>query len=87
MDTILGKQLKKFEINKVGAIVPGGKTGQDCIYNGLSAALKMYGEDCNVLIHDGVRPLITEQTITDCVHTVIERVVVLLVFLQQKHLL
>ena len=69
----LEKQLKKFEINKVNVIVPGGETGQDSIYNGLSVARKVYGDDCNVLIHDGVRPLITMQTITDCVNTVIEK--------------
>lgn len=69
----LKKQLKKFEINKVGIIVPGGETGQDSIYNGLSAAKEYYGADCNVLIHDGVRPLITEQTITDCVNTTNEK--------------
>ena len=69
----LEKQLKKFEINKVKAIVPGGETGQDSIYNGLAKTLQMYGEDCNVLIHDGVRPLITEQTITDCVNMVPEK--------------
>lgn len=66
----LQKQLKKFEINKVGSIVPGGTTGQDSIYNGLDATLKTYDSDCNVLIHDGVRPLITEQTISDCIATV-----------------
>lgn len=69
----LEKQLKKFEISKVGVIVPGGETGQDSIYNGLVATLKTYGSDCNVLIHDGVRPLITEQTITDCIITVEEK--------------
>ncbi len=69
----LEEQLKKFEINKVGAIVPGGETGQDSIYNGLVAAHKLYGEDCNVLIHDGVRPLITGQIISDCVNTVTEK--------------
>lgn len=66
----LHKQLKKFEINKVGVVVPGGQTGQDSIYNGLVAAREEYGTECNVLIHDGVRPLITEQTITDCINTV-----------------
>ncbi len=66
----LRKQLKKFEINRVGAIVSGGATGQESIYNGLVAAEKVYGEDCNVLIHDGVRPLITEQTITDNINAV-----------------
>ena len=66
----LEKQLKKFEINKVHCIVPGGETGQSSIYNGLSAAEMHYGDDCNVLIHDGVRPLITEQTISDCIKVV-----------------
>lgn len=68
----LKKQLKKFEISKVGIIVPGGETGQDSIYNGLVAAKDKYGIDSNVLIHDGVRPLITEMTITDCVNCVNE---------------
>lgn len=70
----LEKQLKKFEINKVVKIVPGGETGQDSIFNGLDVAYDRYGvENVNVLIHDGVRPLITEQTITDCVNTVEEK--------------
>lgn len=68
----LDKQLKKFEITKVGAVVPGGKTGQESIYNGLVAAKEVFGEECNVLIHDGVRPLITEQTISDNIDTVNE---------------
>lgn len=66
----LKKQLKKFEINKVGSIVPGGLSGQHSIYNGLRETLKKYGYDCNVLIHDGVRPLITEKTISDNIDTV-----------------
>ena len=71
----LKKQLKKFEINKVIDIVPGGNTGQDSIYNGLSAANRWNASHCEshedaiVLIHDGVRPLITEQTITDNIET------------------
>lgn len=73
----LKKQLRKFEINKVVEIVPGGESGQDSIYNGLCAA-ERYAKskntkDVNVLIHDGVRPLITEQTITDNIKTVIEK--------------
>ncbi len=62
----LQKMLKKFEISKVRKVVPGGETGQDSIYNGLVAAHEMSESDDDVvLIHDGVRPLITEQTITD----------------------
>ena len=67
----LKKMLKKFEINKVKAIVTGGATGQESIYKGLVAAKGFSeGEDDIVLIHDGVRPLITEQTITDNIEKV-----------------
>lgn len=69
----LEKQIKKFEITKVVEIVPGGETGQDSIYNGLSAAKLHFPEDSCVLIHDGVRPLITEQTITDNIQAVREK--------------
>lgn len=68
----LRKQLKKFEISKVVEIVPGGETGQDSIFNGLSAAKRHFPEDSCVLIHDGVRPLITQQTITDNIQTVMK---------------
>lgn len=69
----LEKMLKKFEINKVCKIVPGGETGQDSIYNGLVAASEISeSNDDIVLIHDGVRPLITEQTITDNIEKVKE---------------
>lgn len=65
----LKKMLKKFEINKVVRIVSGGASGQESIYKGLCAAEDFAKEkkDDNtiVLIHDGVRPLITEETITE----------------------
>lgn len=67
----LEKMLKKFEINKVKRIVTGGETGQDSIYNGLVAVQELSSnKDDVVLIHDGVRPLITEQTITDNIEKV-----------------
>ena len=67
----LEKMLKKFEINKVKKIVPGGETGQDSIYQGLVAAKDIsQGNEDIVLIHDGVRPLITEQTITENIEMV-----------------
>lgn len=61
----LKQQLEKFHITKVADIVPGGVTGQQSIYHGLKRAYELYHNDVAVLIHDGVRPLITEQTITD----------------------
>ena len=61
----------RFRLDKIGKIVPGGETGQMSIYNGLKAASEIYGRDDNiVLIHDGVRPLIDAQTITDNIESV-----------------
>ena len=37
--------------------MPGGRRGQDSIYNGLVCARRHYADDTIVLIHDGVRPL------------------------------
>ncbi len=64
--------LKKYHIAKVKAVVEGGKTGQLSIYSGIKKAVELYGEDNNiVMIHDGVRPLITEKTISDNIDSVI----------------
>lgn len=63
--------LYKFRVEKVKKIVPGGESGQLSIYNGLCAAEEVAGgRDCVVLIHDGVRPLITEQLIADNIQSV-----------------
>lgn len=60
--------VKAYGIHKVRDIVSGGRTGQESIYYGLKAADKRYGTDNTiVLIHDGVRPLIEERTITECI--------------------
>lgn len=61
----------RYRLDKIGKIVPGGETGQLSIYNGLCAAEELYGVKENiVLIHDGVRPLINEKTITDNIESV-----------------
>ena len=61
----------RYRLEKISKIVPGGKTGQLSIYNGLKAAAKEYGIDDNiVLIHDGVRPLISAETISNNIASV-----------------
>ena len=62
--------LKKFGMTKVELVVPGGETGQESIYHGVKAAVEAYGEDHIVLIHDGVRPLIHGELITQCIEAV-----------------
>ncbi|MDR0560142.1 MAG: 2-C-methyl-D-erythritol 4-phosphate cytidylyltransferase [Prevotellaceae bacterium] len=65
--------LKRFDMTKVKEIVAGGDTGQESIYNGLTAATRHYPPDSTVLVHDGVRPLINDATITDNIQTVREK--------------
>ena len=63
--------VQRYGIRKVRRIVPGGETGQLSIYNGLLAAREIAGqEDAVILIHDGVRPLITDDLITRNIETV-----------------
>ena len=68
----LKKILKKFDITKVKTVVPGGTTGQESIYNGLKAIRDFADDDSVVLIHDGVRPFINEDVITNCIQSVKE---------------
>ncbi len=64
--------IRKFGLEKIKKIVPGGSSGQESIYNGLCAASEFYGENDVVLIHYGVRPLIDEETITANIRSVEE---------------
>lgn len=56
--------VKYYYITKTSGIVNGGKTGQESIYKALKLAQKENPQDSIVLIHDGVRPNITEEVIT-----------------------
>ena len=62
----LKELIVQYHINKVKKIVLGGKTGQLSIYQGLKAAKEIaQTEKSIVLVHDGVRPMITEKLISD----------------------
>lgn len=63
----LRSQVKKYKLDKVVEIVPGGKRSQDSIYNGLSCVSQHYPDDTMALIHDGVRPLAMEKTIVESI--------------------
>lgn len=61
----------KFALNKVEKVVQGGFSGQLSIYNGLCAAKEISGrEQAIVLIHDGVRPLITSDLLSENIEAV-----------------
>ena len=61
---------KQFNIDKLKWVVPGGKTGQESIHNGLvTLANAGYDEEIIVMIHDGNRPLVTSEIISDSLAT------------------
>lgn len=60
----LKKQLRHWGIHKILAIVDGGATGQESIYNGLQCIKQNIEGNPLLLIHDGVRPLIDESVIS-----------------------
>ncbi len=66
----LKELIEKYQFKKIKQVVSGGKTGQESIYKGLKAAKDIAGtKESIVLIHDGVRPLINEKLISDCIRS------------------
>lgn len=63
------KLIRRYELNKVEAVLPGGSNGHQSRIIGLEKARELYGE-CLVLVHDGVRPLIDHATISKCIEDV-----------------
>jgi 2-C-methyl-D-erythritol 4-phosphate cytidylyltransferase len=62
----------KYNIGKVKWIVPGGSNGQESIYGGLSCCIQAgVPDNAIILIHDGVRPLITQDLISQCIHSAV----------------
>ena len=61
-DYILNQQ--NFQNNV--SLVPGGDRRQDSVYNGLLAIDNM-DDDSIVVIHDGVRPFIRSEQLTECI--------------------
>ena len=69
----LNDLLKKYSITKVKCVVPGGNSGQESIFKGLDCLHKNAIDDKSiVLIHDGVRPLVHDELISNCILSVKE---------------
>ena len=63
------KELTK-NYKKVQKIIQGGETRKDSSYNGISA---IKDSEANILIHDGVRPLISKEMISNCIKELEEK--------------
>ncbi len=65
----LNHLIAEFSIPKITAVVPGGKNGFESIHNGLVTAAESMNDEDIVLISDGVRPILTNELISDCIAT------------------
>jgi 2-C-methyl-D-erythritol 4-phosphate cytidylyltransferase len=60
------KLFETYNLSKIKRIAAGGKERQDSVYNGI----KLIDDDnCFVLVHDGVRPLIEKELIENAINT------------------
>ena len=66
---VLWAYAKQFNITKLKWVVPGGETGQDSIWNGLERLKKELNDNDVVMVHDGNRPLISSEIISDSLST------------------
>lgn len=66
-EDILRQYLKKYDIKKVKWIVEGGNTGQESIRNGVYNLKNKVSNEDNIIIHDGVRPMLDEEIILDVI--------------------
>jgi 2-C-methyl-D-erythritol 4-phosphate cytidylyltransferase len=66
-EAVLHAYAKQFGITKLKWIVRGGKTGQESIRNGVFNLENQCSDDDVVIVHDGIRPLIDEEVLSDVI--------------------
>lgn len=64
---ILKAYARQYKIDKLSWVISGGENGQGSIRNGVFEAERRYGPGDIILIHDAIRPLVSEEIISDCI--------------------
>lgn len=64
---ILKAYAKQYKITKLDFVVSGGENGQDSIRAGVYEAEARYAPEDVILVHDSIRPLVSQEIISDCV--------------------
>ncbi len=68
---ILNLLIKKYNLKKVKKVIKGGHTGQETIFKLVNLVHDIY-DNAIVLVHDGVRPLVSDDTINMVIETTIK---------------
>lgn len=66
-ENVLLAYAKQFNITKLKHVIPGGDCGQASIRNGVLEVEKHHSRDDIVLIHDAIRPMVSQEIISDCI--------------------
>ncbi len=64
---ILHAYARQYRIGKLKWIVNGGENGQGSIRNGVYEAEKRYAPEDLILVHDAIRPMVSQEIISDCI--------------------
>lgn len=64
---VLRAYCRQFGITKLENVVSGGQCGQESIFNGITDVRTRHDADDIVLIHDSIRPMVSEEIISDCI--------------------
>ena len=72
-EDILYKYIEKYALTKVKWVTQGGKTGMESLRNGMNLLRKECEQSDIIVIHDAVRPLITDDIINANIAGVIEK--------------
>ena len=64
---ILWAYARQFGTSKLKQVIPGGSTGQESIRNGIMELKKHHDGEDIVLIHDGIRPNVSQEIISGCI--------------------
>lgn len=69
-ETVLQSYSNQYNITKLKQIFPGGNSGMESIHNGIYGLKEAgYADDDLVLIHDAVRPLLSQDIISNNIAT------------------
>ncbi len=66
-ENVVRAYARQFNITKLVNIIPGGKSGQESIRNGVFSLEGKVKEDDVVIIHDGIRPLVEPSVLSDVI--------------------
>ena len=71
-ENVLQAYAEQFNITKLKYILPGGATAFESRRNGVFELEKILSPDDMVLIHDGIRPMVSPEIISDCIRVAIK---------------